>query len=100
MNVDELGVGDSVYVMSSETVVPGYTCFVGEITEEIQVRGETFFLVDGETGRMGGGGYKAAAAFPASTLGLRLGTPISRISTTPGTPGYEEWLRISASWGY
>jgi len=29
----------------------------------------------------------------------RLGTPISEISTQPGKPGYEEWLRISRSWG-
>ena len=29
----------------------------------------------------------------------RLGTPISKISTQPGLPGYEEWLRISRSWG-
>ena len=30
----------------------------------------------------------------------RLGTPISQIATQPGQPGYEEWLRISRSWGY
>jgi hypothetical protein len=29
-----------------------------------------------------------------------LGTPINRISTQPGTDGYEEWIRISKSWGY
>jgi hypothetical protein len=29
-----------------------------------------------------------------------LGTPISEISTRPGEPGYEEWIRISKSWGY
>jgi hypothetical protein len=29
-----------------------------------------------------------------------LGTPLSQISTQPGQPGYEEWLRISRSWGY
>lgn len=28
-----------------------------------------------------------------------LGTPLSEISTQPGTPGYAEWLRISKSWG-
>ena len=29
-----------------------------------------------------------------------LGTPLSQISTQPGTSGYAEWLRISRSWGY
>lgn len=29
-----------------------------------------------------------------------LGTPISEISTQPGTPGYAEWLRICRSWGH
>lgn len=27
-------------------------------------------------------------------------TPISEISTQPGQPGYNEWLRISKSWGH
>lgn len=30
----------------------------------------------------------------------QLGTPISKIATQPGHPGYAEWLRISRSWGY
>lgn len=29
-----------------------------------------------------------------------LGTPISKLSTTPGKPGYEEWCRIARSWEY
>lgn len=29
-----------------------------------------------------------------------LGTPISQISTKPGTDGYAEWCRIARSWGY
>lgn len=29
-----------------------------------------------------------------------LGTPLSEISTQPGTQGYAEWLRISKSWGH
>lgn len=29
-----------------------------------------------------------------------LGTPLSEISSQPGTPGYAEWLRISKSWGH
>lgn len=29
-----------------------------------------------------------------------MGTPMSQISTQPGQRGYEEWLRISRSWGY
>lgn len=28
------------------------------------------------------------------------GTPISELSGRPGHPGYDEWLRISRSWGY
>lgn len=32
--------------------------------------------------------------------GEPLGTPISEISTTPGKKGYENWLRISQSWGH
>lgn len=30
----------------------------------------------------------------------QLGTPISELSTRPGEPGYNEWLRISESYGY
>ena len=29
-----------------------------------------------------------------------LGTPFSELSTKPGQPGYEHWLRIAQSWGY
>lgn len=32
--------------------------------------------------------------------GRALGTPLSKISTQPDQPGYEEWLRICRSWGY
>lgn len=28
-----------------------------------------------------------------------LGTPLSEISTKPGTPGYAEWIRICKSYG-
>lgn len=30
----------------------------------------------------------------------RLGTPISQLSGRPGHPGYEQFKRIAASWGY
>jgi hypothetical protein len=30
----------------------------------------------------------------------QLGTPISQLSGRPGEPGYEEFKRIAASWGY
>lgn len=30
----------------------------------------------------------------------KLGTPISQLSGRPGEPGYEEFCRIAASWGY
>ena len=30
----------------------------------------------------------------------RLGTPISELSGRPGHPGFEEFKRIAASWGY
>lgn len=36
---------------------------------------------------------------PGCGPGRPLGTPISQISTVPGTPGYAEWIRISESWG-
>lgn len=36
----------------------------------------------------------------AKAPGERLGTPASEISTTPGTPGFEEFKRIARSWGY
>jgi hypothetical protein len=29
-----------------------------------------------------------------------LGTPISQLSGRPGHPGYDEFRRISSSWGY
>lgn len=30
----------------------------------------------------------------------QIGTPISQLSGRPGHPGYEEFCRIAASWGY
>jgi hypothetical protein len=30
----------------------------------------------------------------------RYGTPVSEVSTRPGTEGYSEWIRICKSWGY
>lgn len=30
----------------------------------------------------------------------KLGTPISQLSSRPGEPGYDEWVRIARSWGY
>ena len=30
----------------------------------------------------------------------RLGTPLSELSGRPGHPGYDEFKRIAASWGY
>lgn len=30
----------------------------------------------------------------------RLGTPLSELSTRPGQPGYDEFVRIARSWGY
>lgn len=32
--------------------------------------------------------------------GERLGTPLSELSNTPGTAGYEEFKRIARTWGY
>lgn len=29
-----------------------------------------------------------------------LGSPFSEISTQPGTKGYDNWVRISRSWGH
>lgn len=30
----------------------------------------------------------------------KIGTPLSEISTQPDTQGYDNWTRISRSWGY
>lgn len=30
----------------------------------------------------------------------QIGTPLSELSGRPGHPGYEEFCRIAASWGY
>lgn len=30
----------------------------------------------------------------------RLGIPVSRLSTRPGCPGYDEFRRIARSWGH
>jgi len=31
---------------------------------------------------------------------VRLGTPISRLSSQPGTKGYDRFVEIAKSWGY
>jgi len=95
-----LEIGDNVYLKDPGKTVPGYTCFVGEIVEVIERPNQRYCLVDGCTGKMGGGGYEAPVCFPEDMLGLRYGTPVSKISVYPGTAGYGEWLRISQSWGY
>ncbi|WP_414462944.1 hypothetical protein [Hyphomicrobium sp. DY-1] len=37
---------------------------------------------------------------PARDGDRAIGTPASELSTRPGERGYEEWLRISKSWGH
>lgn len=37
---------------------------------------------------------------PDRKPGDPIGTPLSEISTQPGTSGYAEWVRISKSWGH
>lgn len=39
-------------------------------------------------------------AIPAREPGAPLGTPIDQLSGRPDDPGFEEFKRIAASWGY
>lgn len=92
---ENIAVGMNVYVKQPQSFIPDCTCIVGDV---IAVE-RGFAIVSGSVGRMGGG-YPIEVAIKTEFLGERFGTPLSKISTRPGTAGYGEWLRISRSWGY
>jgi hypothetical protein len=92
---DSLKVGDDVYVKQPQRFSPGCTCIVGPIQ---QISGDRY-LIAASIGRVGGG-FEAVMNFDCSDIARRLGTPLSQIATQPHQKGYDEWLRISRSWGF
>lgn len=94
----KIRIGDDVFVRNPQRFLPDFTCITG-IVIALRKRGQ-YASIEGSTGKMGGGGYNLQATFKVEDLGVRIGTPISRISTQPNQSGYAEWLRISRSWGY
>lgn len=91
--------GSNVYVDTPQRLIPDCVSITGDVIRILTRRGVKWAIVNGYVARMGGG-YEVQLAVHFDMLGVRIGTPISKISTQPGAPGYGEWLRISESWGY
>lgn len=91
--------GSNVYVRNPQRFVPDCVSITGNVTHILQRKGVKWAIVDGYVAKMGDG-HPIEVAFVTEELGIRIGTPISQISTQPGTPGYAEWCRISRSWGH
>jgi len=88
-------IGDNVYVKGPQSFVADCMSITGDV---VAVHGQ-WATIDAYVAKIGSG-YSMPITVHSNLIGLRLGTPISEISTQPGTPGYSEWLRISSSWGY
>lgn len=98
MRKENITRGSDVYVRDPQRFITDCTCIVGDVARIMKRSGIKWCELKAYVGRMGGG-YYIDVAFRIEELGVRVGTPISKISTQPGTPGYGEWLRISQSWG-
>ncbi len=91
--------GSNVFVRNPQRIVPDCVSITGDVVKILTRKHQKWATVVGYVARMGGG-EEIQASFRYEELGVRIGTPISQISTQPGTPGYSEWARISRSWGY
>ncbi len=89
-------IGVDVYVREPTRFIPDCTCIVGPI---IAIDTNDVITIKASVGRIGGG-YDSQLVLHIREVGRRLGTPLSQLSSRPGEPGYDEWLRISRSWGY
>jgi hypothetical protein len=97
--METVEVGDNVYVRDPQKFVVDCCSIIGDITGIFQTPAGKYGVVKAYVAKIGSG-YPALLSFPVNILALRIGTPISKISTQLGTPGYSEWCRISESWGY
>lgn len=91
--------GSEVYTKNPQRFIPGCTCIVGQVKSVKNRNGIKYVELHGDVGMIGGG-WPLQCSLPIEDVGPRIGTPISKLSTQPGTPGYDEWCRISRSWGY
>lgn len=92
-------VGDDLFVREPNRFIADCTCIVGPVTEVVPFDGGTAYRIAASVGRVGGG-YDREFTAQEQDFGLRLGTPLSQLSGRPGHPGYDEFKRIAASWGY
>jgi hypothetical protein len=92
-------IGESVYFKEPQSFVSDCVSITGELIDIIEQSGKLYGIVNGYVAKYGEG-YEIEVMVPFSNLGLRIGTPVSKLSVIPGTPGYAEWCRISNSWGY
>jgi hypothetical protein len=91
--------GRNVYVDSPQKLVPDCVSITGDVLKVTNKPSGKWAVVRGYVAKMGGG-QDVELAIRYELLGVRIGTPISQISTQPGKAGYAEWCRISRSWGY
>lgn len=91
--------GDNVFTKSPQLVCSDCVSLTGDVERLFNKNGTRYATVKGYVAKMGGG-YESRFTIPYSYLGIRIGTPISKISTRPGASGYAQWCRISRSWGY
>lgn len=97
-------IGDDLYVRDPASFIAGVTCIVGPVQSISQTDdGEWAYTIGASIGRVGGCENPPegqAMRFAQRDLSIRHGTRLSAISGRPGHPGYDEFKRIAASWGY
>jgi hypothetical protein len=91
--------GSNVYVPNPQRFVSDCVSITGNVVQVVKREYGDYCVLDGYVAKIGGGS-PISVAFPIEDLGVRIGTPVSKISTRPGQPGYDQWLRICRSWGH
>lgn len=91
----EFSIGDDVYVKQPQRYFPGCVSITGPVVAV----GGGVVTMEAYIAREGGGA-RETCSFAADDVGRRIGTPLSQLSGRPGHPGYDEFKRIAASWGY
>ena len=92
-------IGDDLFVRSPQRFIRNCTCIVGEVVK-VTPLDPPIYTIKAYVGEVGVQHEPRLMGFREQDLGIRSGTPISKVSGRPGTPGYAEWKRISSSWGY
>ncbi len=104
MDAPKFKTGDDLFVREPSRFIENVTCIVGPVEAVSQLDdGHWAYTIRANIGRMGGYDNPPegqAMRFAECDLGLRGGTPLSTLSGRPGRPGYDEFKRIAASWGY